>query len=139
MRITVVSLFGFSFLVWTSAVASLIFNENDVVRIAMTIVVVGGIGLWSFVSGLLIFKNHGLGLVSAGGMTATLSAIVFVGRLQSGSFQVDDAIHPLLNSLRTACGMYLLVLWVVLFRAAFIRLWKSSFPSANDRGRDGLR
>lgn len=116
MRLASLFFGGFAGLVVVSIVAIFLLNPNakDVEFLIKLSTIFGGIIVWAANSAMALRK--GKGVTRSFLLLFVLSLLVFVGLVRYGSLQ-PSVYHPILGALRTACGLSIVALWIVLIRA----------------------
>ncbi len=121
MKCAALSFAAYGFLIALIIVAVLLYNPSrgDVVFLIKVALVCGGVLVWAGSSAYALNKNRGL--VRSFLFVGFLTMLVLMGLIRYGTFQMEEEIHPVLNSLRIVSGVSLIWLWIVLFRAVWIR------------------
>ncbi len=121
MKCAALSFAAYGFLIALSIVGVVLYNPHsgDVVFLIKLAVFFGGLMVWAGSSAYALNKNRGL--VRSFFFVGFLTMVVLMGLIQYGTFQLAEEIHPVLNALRIVSGVSLIWLWIVLFRAVWIR------------------
>ncbi len=121
MKCAALSFAAYGFLIALIVVAVLLYNPSrgDVVFLIKVALVCGGLLVWAGSSAYALHKNRGF--VRSFFLVGFLTTLVLMGLIQYGTFQLEEEIHPVLNALRIVSGVFLIWLWIALFRAVWIR------------------
>jgi hypothetical protein len=120
MKLAAMCFVGLAVLVLVVLIAVLAFNpsRHDPAFVVQTFVILGILGIWSTIAAWLIRTRKSAGAAYA--LVGLLTMLIAIGWLQYGSLQLDEPIHPVLNALRIASGLYVMSLWPVLIRASIL-------------------
>jgi len=117
MRLASHAFWAFAGLVGVSIVAVLLLNPNakNLEFLIKLSTIFGGIVVWATSAAMALRK--GKGVTRSFLLLFVLSLLVVVGMVRHGTLQ-PSMYHPILGALRTACGLSIAALWIVLIRVA---------------------